>query len=194
MDNKSLKIGFSVFAVFAVVFGVLRLGQIIRITNNTGDNQREKQYANALEDAKSRVIDTDEDGLTDWEEENLFGTSIYLADSDSDGINDKNEIDQGTDPNCEQGKTCGSDIIGIVEEVQDEIDAQAELEGAQDKELITDFSSDSQEAMDALEQGTMPSAGQIRSLLRDSGVPESQVNLATDEELLQLFQEVSEQQ
>jgi len=33
MDNKALKIGFSVFAAFAVVFGVIRINQSIRITN-----------------------------------------------------------------------------------------------------------------------------------------------------------------
>ena len=34
-------------------------------------------------------------------------TSPYLRDSDSDGIDDKAEIDQGTDPNCPKGQDCG---------------------------------------------------------------------------------------
>ena len=50
--------------------------------------------------------DTDGDGLTDWEEKNIHNTSIYLQDTDGDGISDKKEVEQGTDPNCPQGKDC----------------------------------------------------------------------------------------
>ncbi|MBU2576047.1 thrombospondin type 3 repeat-containing protein [Patescibacteria group bacterium] len=192
--DKSLKIGFLVFAIFAVLFGVIQISQTIRITNNTGDSteQDRQEYTSALEDAKMRVLDTDEDGLSDWQETNVYGTSLYLADTDSDGINDAQEIARGTDPNCAEGKICGSGIIGAVEEAQSSFAEAMEDEYKTDA-LIVDFSEDSQAAMAALEQGTVPTPAQIRALLRDSGISEEQVDLATDEELLQLFQEVSEQ-
>ena len=41
--------------------------------------------------------DTDEDGLTDLEEEEL-GTDPENADSDGDGLSDSEELDEGTDP------------------------------------------------------------------------------------------------
>ena len=188
--DKSLKIGFLVFAVFAVIFGIIQIGQTIKITNSNA--QRKEQYTNALEDVKTRVLDTDEDGLTDWEEANLFGTSAYLADSDSDGIDDKDEIDQGTDPNCEQGKTCGSGIIDIVEDAQQEIDNQGLVDNsAQDSG--SGFSEESEAAMKAIEQGLTPTVSQIRALLKDSGIPGVQVNIASDEELMGIFNEVASQ-
>jgi hypothetical protein len=50
--------------------------------------------------------DTDGDGLSDYDEINVYKTSPYLEDSDSDGILDKQEILQGTDPNCPTGQVC----------------------------------------------------------------------------------------
>ena len=61
--------------------------------------------AAAAEEAKNK--DTDKDGLSDYDELYIFRTSPYLSDTDSDGIPDKQEIEQGTDPNCPQGKICG---------------------------------------------------------------------------------------
>jgi hypothetical protein len=43
-------------------------------------------------------VDTDEDGLSDYDEVNTFFTSPFLEDSDSDGISDFDEIQEGTDP------------------------------------------------------------------------------------------------
>ena len=192
MENKAIKIGFIVFAVLAVVFGFWQIKNTIQITNNPGKEARE-EYANALEEAKTRVLDTDDDGLTDWEEINLFNTSVYLADSDSDGVDDKKEIENGTDPNCATGKQCGSDIIGTVEEAQTEIDAIQAQDSAVSSDLNQEFSEDAQAALNALETGGTPTSAQIRALLLDSGVSQEQVDMATDEELLVLFQEAAQQ-
>jgi hypothetical protein len=51
--------------------------------------------------------DTDNDGLSDYEELNVYGTSPYLPDTDSDGLLDKDELDNGTDPLCVEGEVCG---------------------------------------------------------------------------------------
>lgn len=60
--------------------------------------------AREAEAQKSR--DTDRDGLSDYAELNLYRTSPYLADTDSDGVPDAIEIAQGTDPNCPTGQNC----------------------------------------------------------------------------------------
>lgn len=66
--------------------------------------------AAVMEEAKNK--DTDKDGLSDYDELYIFRTSPYLTDTDSDGIPDKQEIEQGSDPNCPQGKVCaGSALI-----------------------------------------------------------------------------------
>lgn len=63
--------------------------------------QIEKDRAEAL-----KSLDTDKDGLSDYDELYVFRTSPYLDDSDSDGTPDGVEISQNTDPNCPAGKTC----------------------------------------------------------------------------------------
>jgi len=45
-----------------------------------------------------RELDTDGDGLKDWQEE-LYQTSKVLRDSDGDGVTDADEVAQGFDPN-----------------------------------------------------------------------------------------------
>jgi hypothetical protein len=57
------------------------------------------------------IKDTDGDGLSDFAELYINKTSPYITDSDSDGLNDKDEIDKGTDPNCQSGKTCSSSLV-----------------------------------------------------------------------------------
>jgi len=61
--------------------------------------------ARQAEAAKQR--DTDRDGLSDYAELNIYRTSPYLADTDSDGVPDAIEIAQGADPNCPKGQNCG---------------------------------------------------------------------------------------
>lgn len=53
-------------------------------------------------------LDADRDGLSDLDELDRTRTSPYLADSDSDGKTDKEEVDADTDPNCPIGKTCAT--------------------------------------------------------------------------------------
>jgi len=50
--------------------------------------------------------DTDGDGLSDWHELNVFKTSPYIRDTDSDGVPDNIEIAKGTDPTCPEGEAC----------------------------------------------------------------------------------------
>lgn len=63
-----------------------------------------------FQDFESSVLgavgDIDGDGLSDGDEQNIYYTSPYLADSDSDGVSDYDEVRQGTDPNCVPGKNC----------------------------------------------------------------------------------------
>ncbi|MDO8261162.1 MAG: hypothetical protein Q7T50_06775, partial [Candidatus Magasanikbacteria bacterium] len=53
-----------------------------------------------------RLKDTDNDGLNDWDELNVYLTSPYLEDSDSDGFKDGEEITNGNNPNCAAGAEC----------------------------------------------------------------------------------------
>lgn len=64
----------------------------------------EVKESRELEAMKTR--DTDKDGLSDYDEQMVYKTSLYLADSDSDGFDDKVEVFSGNDPNCPKDKVC----------------------------------------------------------------------------------------
>lgn len=67
------------------------------------------------EEADLRLKDTDQDGLNDWDELNVYHVSPYLADTDSDRILDGVEIAQGTDPNCPKDKDCQPRLDGVAQ-------------------------------------------------------------------------------
>ncbi len=77
---------------------------------------KEKYNINSLntaltgtEAAQLQKQDSDLDGLDDYSEINIYKTSAYLEDTDGDGIWDKQEIINGTDPLCPQGQTCAAE-------------------------------------------------------------------------------------
>ncbi len=65
--------------------------------------------------AALKAKDTDGDGLSDYDEINVYSASPYLKDSDGDGVDDKTEVLRGTDPNCPEGQNCfaGTDSGGL---------------------------------------------------------------------------------
>jgi hypothetical protein len=120
--------------------------------------------------AAMKETDTDGDELTDYDETYLYGTSLYLADSDSDGFSDKEEILSGNDPNCAAGEICSK----ITEE------AAAKTEPA-----VTPLA---EEELGSLLAGTA-TAEEIRDALRQAGVDDTTLNKLDDETLLELYNE-----
>ena len=72
-----------------------------------------------------RNKDTDNDGLSDFDELYSYKTSPYVRDSDSDGFNDKEEVDSGNDPNCPRDQNCSVTQTTPLEEAT--LPAQGEL-------------------------------------------------------------------
>lgn len=121
--------------------------------------------------------DTDTDGLNDFDELNLYFTSPYLVDSDSDGISDKEEVDSGKDPNCPGGQDCYGAI----------------LEGGQEYDPSN---APTPLVLDPLVAETLkgvlpenPSPDDIRGLLRSQGATESTINSLSDEALLENYRQ-----
>lgn len=99
-------------AVFLAAFSILIVVSAAILFNfklNKPFSTDKKMYsATTATTTDLSKIDSDGDGLSDYDETNIYRTSPYLEDSDSDGLNDKQEIAQGTDPNCPSGKICNA--------------------------------------------------------------------------------------
>lgn len=115
--SKNQKIAAASLAVFAVFilalwFAQLRSNIYGPFNGSAGQNQLTADEQNSDEALKAK--DTDADGLSDYDELNVYNTSPYLEDSDSDGYKDKEETEKNFDPNCPQGRTCSE--TGLIEE------------------------------------------------------------------------------
>lgn len=113
--NKNQKIAAASLAVFAVLIVVLWSVQLKNSIygpfNSNVSNSGIEQTSAADQTANDLALknkDTDADGLSDYDELNLYKTSPYLEDSDGDGLKDGEEIKKGADPNCPAGRTCAS--------------------------------------------------------------------------------------
>lgn len=118
-----------------------------------------------------RQRDTDKDGLSDYDELNVYGTSPYLPDSDSDSINDYDEIAANSDPNCPRGKNC----FTWQQLDEGEVPTQQGLPaGVQYQDLLL---------------SGQVSAAQLRELLIEGGVNPELLSDLSDDELYSLYQE-----
>ena len=107
--SKEQKIGFVLllcFAILAVGLGVLQIRNTMyapfALNNSVPPDIKDR----VNDEMSLQYRDTDLDGLNDFDELYVYGTSPYLADTDSDGITDKQEVDVGKDPNCAEGQIC----------------------------------------------------------------------------------------
>lgn len=112
----SVKIGvftISVLALFLVGWQAqARLKLIIPTIGSATTGIREEAISILdAEDQQLREQDSDQDGLTDYQELRVYGSSPFIADSDSDGISDADEIRNQSDPNCPEGTNCQSSIF-----------------------------------------------------------------------------------
>lgn len=96
------------FAVAGITVWQMRSRLAINLPDFSTSDLASFAPSNILEqaDEELRNQDSDEDGLSDYDELRVYGSSPYLADSDSDGITDDQEVAAGTDPNCPVGENC----------------------------------------------------------------------------------------
>lgn len=95
-----------IFGILAIGLGFLQIRNTIYTPFIVRTSEQEKLPTALDETARLQQIDTDQDGIHDYEELYFYQTSPYLPDTDSDGVSDKDEIDQGTDPLCREGSEC----------------------------------------------------------------------------------------
>lgn len=175
--DKFLKIGFSVFALSAVIFGFVRLSNSLHLSFNDQGATSAAESSQLLEETKLRITDTDTDSISDWDELNTYGTSPYLADSDSDGLSDAEEIKAGNDPNCPQGKICGTSDLPAASLVAPGEPAAPAPSAAAGSQI-------SPEEFNSL------TPDEIRAVLKQGGVTDEQLQNASDKDLKDFLEEV----
>lgn len=208
--TRNQKITAGALAVFAVLVVGLWAAQFKEsigkpFTYNTNNANIESQTqatcagpdCQQQSEAALRAQDTDGDGLSDYDELNVYNTSPYLEDSDSDGFKDKEEIDNGKDPNCPVGRDCQAS--GLVNEgASEEQDQQSSLNTILDQlgygQTATPAgdTAPSQEELKTL-VGSQMDAATLRQLLLQNGMNEQTLSQINDQDLMAAFSEVLKQ-
>lgn len=203
--TREQKAGFFIFVIIAVgtVFlGIRSFGANIRRpfdvqrSSYTGpkfllDGQKDSELI-----AQQKNTDTDGDGLNDYDELNVYKTSPYLKDSDSDGYDDHTEILSGNNPNCPSGKECGGNGVVSADSSPQNQPVPEDLLGALPIPGSLDLSSSSTPAYSSQDIQVFLSSltpPEIRSLLISQGVPKEKVDSIPDAELLNMFQAAMEE-
>jgi len=186
------KVGFTLLLIFALLAVSLGFLQIRNTLYKSFAMHKVvpfdiKDQVDTMEALRFR--DTDQDGLTDFDELYLYNTSRYLEDTDSDGILDGQEVLKGTNPLCGEGKDCGIDLLGDSQGGAGIINVNMpkptlNIAGIEtDGELI-----DLRLIFDDPEK--------IRLLLIEGGIGEDEIGQLSDEELLEAtksYREMAEQ-
>ena len=176
-EQKTGAVLLSIFTIFAIVLGVLQIRNTMYAPFAL--NKKIPQFLkHDISGSESLVYrDTDKDGLNDFDELYVYGTSPYLADTDSDEIPDKTEVEKGTNPVCPEGKDCalfGADASALPAYAP----ATSSLEQDQ-----TDFT------LADLEKATTDPT-QIRRMLLESGVDKKVLDATTDAELIKMIKDL----
>lgn len=141
------------------------------------------------------TADTDHDGLTDYDEINIYHTSPYLEDTDSDGIPDGVEVKNGTDPNCPTGKVCnGTDnITPTASSTASSAGNSISLSVAPALSIPTDLASSSQQTLQNALDGKADAAT-LRQLLISSGADKVMLDQISDADLMKSYQQTLQNQ
>jgi len=129
-----------------------------------------------------RQQDTDGDGLSDYDEVNVYKTSPYLEDTDSDNILDKKEVEQGSDPNCPAGRNCNVVTTESNSPTGTNVDTNPTL-----SDNLNSSGTPEVILQNAL-SGQIDAAG-LRQLLLDAGGDKATLDQISDAELMTIYQE-----
>jgi hypothetical protein len=155
---------------------VSHLGEPIKVAPTA---EIDKLLAASVEPTKDLAglskLDTDKDGLSDYDEQFVYSTSAYLDDSDSDGVSDKDELTKKTDPNCAFERNCVPQVTGLVTQTTPSA-------------AVTGSLADRTAAL-AILQGTATTQ-QIRELLVKAGMSATEVSQLSEADVRLAYQQI----
>ncbi len=177
----------SAIAVVVVVGGVFQVRSYLFVQERTLlaptraliaeqlENQEPEEGSAEASLTDLQAKDTDGDTISDFDELYVHNTSPYLADTDSDGVDDAQELADGTEPTCPEGEAC-------------EQERTTAVTGSAAEKAFDEFSPDDLLPKDA--DGNVD-AEELRRILIEQGVPEDVVNETDDATLVQAYEETS---
>lgn len=181
---------FSFLLIFILVISLsiwqLRLKIVNPFQAPDGYNAQEDNFLTS-----DSNVDTDGDGLSDYDEIFVYRTSPYLEDSDGDGILDGEELKRGTDPNCPEGQKCFLSNEFYVEADDNSLIEENESTDILDEnigEINIPTEINEEELKETLASSI--TADDLRQLLLTSGADEELLSQISDEDLLASYQEV----
>ena len=173
--------------------------------------------------AELKESDTDQDGLTDYQEIYQYYTSIFLPDTDSDGFTDAEEVNLGEDPVCPIDESCSllrlitpnTKLSSVIQDITLDSDLtiqnaavlefrkfleasgmpKEDLDVLSDEDLLTIFRIvEENNVLDQDQLNADTTPDQIRDfLLLMPGIDESEVNAMSDEELIMIVEDLMSQ-
>jgi len=204
--NQKLAVaGLAVFAVLIVILWSVQLKNNIYGPLNSqvpGTNEQAQIDNQTAADLALKNKDTDNDGLNDYDELNIYKTSPYLEDSDGDKIRDGDEVSKGTDPNCPAGRTCvatepvdnsanpsasSNDTLNNLSNqsaaLNNLLNQMNTANPATDSGGTGDLTAEQKQALQGID------AASLRQLLIEAGMDKADLDQISDSELMQSFNE-----
>lgn len=136
----------------------------------------ETEQDNRLQELASlQKQDSDGDTLSDFDEQYVYYTSSYLADTDSDGKADNVEVEAKTDPTCAEGQVCNQIRALTQNPTTDEVATTA-----------------AGSKLDVL-QGDDINPESVKAELQKMGIPEYTFANISDEDLVEVYKSVANQ-
>ncbi|HSR89604.1 MAG TPA: thrombospondin type 3 repeat-containing protein [Candidatus Udaeobacter sp.] len=178
--SKEQKIGvilLSIFSVFAIGLGILQIRNTMYAPFALNNNVPPLAKDDISSNETLMYRDTDKDGLNDFDELYVYSTSPYLADTDSDGISDKAEVDSGTNPLCPEGQSCA--------EVGANADAVPGNASMTASSSVLGIGSAPQDL-----DKTLNDPAQVRKILATSGLDPKVLEQTTDADLMKMVKEI----
>lgn len=200
-SQKMMAIFLAFFALFVVILWSVQFKKNLNAPfAYKGDTNQTATTSDltAKSDESLKTKDTDSDGLSDWDELNVYKTSPYLADSDSDGLPDKQEVSSGSDPNCPVGRDCTGQVGANI--ITDQNNISSSSLNSIDQLDAAKTQVDSSQQLTPQDQATLKSVvGQnmdvatLRQMLLDQGMDKATLDKISDADLMKSFQEVLKQ-
>ncbi len=176
----------AILAVAVVIFWVWQMNSKIRSPYRYDQGQEVEETGSSVVDTLLQEKDTDQDGLSDYDEIYTYKTSPYLEDTDSDGLSDQQEIISGSDPKCPQGKNCSGQELEIINE--------PEVTNGSNAAVGEETPVNNQNDLERILSGDIDGAT-LRQLLISTGSATAQdLEAISDENLLSSYQEALKNQ